>query len=61
MHLAAGLEGSWGQESVFVPDVESAVALLCDEVRPDDVVLVKASRAAGLEAVAARLLDGETP
>ena len=61
MHLAAGLEGSWGQESVFVPDVESAVALLRDEVRPDDVVLVKASRAAGLEAVAARLLDGETP
>ncbi len=61
MHLAAGLEGSWGQESVFVPDVESAVALLRDEVRSDDVVLVKASRAAGLETVAARLLDGEAP
>lgn len=60
MHLAAGLEGSWGQESVFVPDVESAIALLRDEVRPDDVVLVKASRAAGLDAVAARLLQDGT-
>jgi UDP-N-acetylmuramoyl-tripeptide--D-alanyl-D-alanine ligase len=60
MHLAAGLEGSWGQESVFVPDVESAITLLRDEVRPDDVVLVKASRAAGLDAVAARLLEDGT-
>lgn len=61
MHLAAGLEGSWGQESVFVPEVESAVALLRDEVRPDDVVLVKASRAVGLDVVAARLLEGLAP
>lgn len=61
MHLAAGLEGSWGQESVFVPDVESAVALLRHEVRSDDVVLVKASRAAGLDAVATQLLAGEMP
>ena len=57
MHLAAGLEGSWGQESMFVPDVERALStLLRDELRPDDVVLVKASRAAGLDAVAAQLL-----
>ena len=61
MHLAAGLEGSWGQESVFVPDVQSAIALMRDEVEADDVVLVKASRAAGLEVVAAELLDGDTP
>lgn len=58
IHLAAGLEGSWGQESVFVPDTQSALELLSREVRPDDVVLVKASRAVGLEAVATELLAG---
>jgi UDP-N-acetylmuramoyl-tripeptide--D-alanyl-D-alanine ligase len=56
MHLGASLEGSWGEESVFVPDAVDAVALLRHEVRPGDVVLVKASRAAGLEQVADALL-----
>ncbi len=56
MHLGASLEGSWGEESVFVPDVAEAVALLREEVAPGDVVLVKASRAAGLERVAEALL-----
>jgi UDP-N-acetylmuramoyl-tripeptide--D-alanyl-D-alanine ligase len=56
MHLAAGLEGSWGQESMFVPDVAAALDVLLEQVRPDDVVLVKASRAVGLEQVAAALL-----
>jgi len=56
MHLGAGLEGSWDNESVHVPDVEAAVALLREQLRPGDVVLVKASRAAGLERVAAALL-----
>jgi UDP-N-acetylmuramoyl-tripeptide--D-alanyl-D-alanine ligase len=59
MHLAAGLEGSWGRESMFVPDIAGAMAILHEEVRPDDVVLVKASRAAGLEVVAAELLGGD--
>jgi UDP-N-acetylmuramoyl-tripeptide--D-alanyl-D-alanine ligase len=44
------------EESVLVPDVEAAAALLRDELRPGDVVLVKASRAFGLERVAAALL-----
>lgn len=44
-------------ESSYVPDVESAVALVRDQVRPHDVVLVKASRAVGLERVAAALLE----
>jgi UDP-N-acetylmuramoyl-tripeptide--D-alanyl-D-alanine ligase len=56
IHQAAGLEGSWGQESMYVPDVEGALEILRDQVRPDDVVLVKASRAAGLEVVASELL-----
>jgi UDP-N-acetylmuramoyl-tripeptide--D-alanyl-D-alanine ligase len=58
MHLAAQMEGSWGRESQFVPDVNAAVDLLAGELRSDDVVLVKASRAAGLERVAAAVLDG---
>lgn len=42
-----------------VPDVAAAVDLLRREVRPGDVVLVKASRSAGLERVALDLLATE--
>ncbi|MCW2713716.1 MAG: UDP-N-acetylmuramoyl-tripeptide--D-alanyl-D-alanine ligase [Frankiales bacterium] len=56
IHAGAVLEGSWGGESVHVPDVDAAVALLASELAPGDVVLVKASRSAGLERVAAALL-----
>jgi UDP-N-acetylmuramoyl-tripeptide--D-alanyl-D-alanine ligase len=48
-----------GEEPVFVPDVQAAVALLHEQLRTGDVVLVKASRAYGLERVAAALLAGE--
>lgn len=61
MHLGAGLEGSWDGESVFVPDVDSAIEFLRGDIGRGDVVLVKASRAAGLERVAAALLDAELP
>ncbi len=37
-------------------DAGSAIALLADELRPGDLVLVKASRAVGLDRVAAALL-----
>jgi UDP-N-acetylmuramoyl-tripeptide--D-alanyl-D-alanine ligase len=57
--LGAELEGSWNGEAAWVPDVETAVALLREEVAPGDVVLVKASRAAGLERVADALLSAE--
>jgi UDP-N-acetylmuramoyl-tripeptide--D-alanyl-D-alanine ligase len=43
---------------VLVDDVDTALALLRAEVRPGDVVLVKASRSVGLEKLAATLLDG---
>lgn len=56
MHLGAGLEGSWGKESIFVPEAPDAVELLRTQLRSGDVVLVKASRAAGLERVAQALL-----
>ncbi|SDK07153.1 UDP-N-acetylmuramoyl-tripeptide--D-alanyl-D-alanine ligase [Actinopolyspora mzabensis] len=55
MHQGAALEGSWGEESVLVPDVDAALALLREQLRPDDVVLVKASNAAALWRVAEEL------
>ena len=57
IHLGASHEGSWGDESAWVPDVDAAIALLTDEVQPGDIVLVKASRSIGLERVAAALLE----
>ncbi len=56
MHQGAHQEGSWGEESTLVPDVEAAAALLHDQLRPGDVVLVKASKVAGLWRVAEALL-----
>jgi UDP-N-acetylmuramoyl-tripeptide--D-alanyl-D-alanine ligase len=57
----AALEGSWDGESRWVPDVDAALAVLRAELRPGDVVLVKASRAASLERVALALAeDGPT-
>jgi UDP-N-acetylmuramoyl-tripeptide--D-alanyl-D-alanine ligase len=53
----ARLEGTGtGEEHVLVPDVEAAVALLDTELRPGDVVLVKASNFLGLWRVADAVL-----
>jgi UDP-N-acetylmuramoyl-tripeptide--D-alanyl-D-alanine ligase len=60
MHQGAVMEGSWGSESVQVPDADVALELLRAELAPGDVVLVKASNAAGLGALAEALLAGET-
>ncbi|MFF4529964.1 UDP-N-acetylmuramoyl-tripeptide--D-alanyl-D-alanine ligase [Streptomyces sp. NPDC001407] len=59
LQMGAYNEGSWGEESVHVSDAQAAVDLLRSELRPGDVVLLKASRSAGLERVAAALLAGE--
>ncbi|GAA3172727.1 MULTISPECIES: UDP-N-acetylmuramoyl-tripeptide--D-alanyl-D-alanine ligase [Streptomyces] len=59
LQMGAYNEGSWGEESVHVSDTRAAVDLLRSELRPGDVVLVKASRSVGLERVAAALLDDE--
>ncbi|MDQ1664274.1 MAG: UDP-N-acetylmuramoyl-tripeptide--D-alanyl-D-alanine ligase [Actinomycetota bacterium] len=62
MHTAAVAEGAVeGEESVVVADARAALDLLAAEVLPTDVVLVKASRGVGLEAVAAGLLAGGVP
>jgi UDP-N-acetylmuramoyl-tripeptide--D-alanyl-D-alanine ligase len=60
MHQGAVMEGSWGSESVQVPDADAALALLRAELGPGDVVLVKASNAAGLGALAESLLVEST-
>ncbi|KMS72199.1 UDP-N-acetylmuramoyl-tripeptide--D-alanyl-D-alanine ligase [Streptomyces viridochromogenes] len=60
LQLGAYNEGSWGEESVHVSDAQAAVDLLRSELRPGDVVLVKASRSIGLESVAEALLAGGT-
>jgi UDP-N-acetylmuramoyl-tripeptide--D-alanyl-D-alanine ligase len=60
MHQGACLEGSWAEESTLVPDAEAAVALLRERVRPEDVVLVKASNGFRLWTVAEALLVEHT-
>ncbi|WP_241839357.1 UDP-N-acetylmuramoyl-tripeptide--D-alanyl-D-alanine ligase, partial [Streptomyces sp. Root1295] len=60
LQLGAYNEGSWGEESVHVSDAQAAVDLLRSELRPGDVVLVKASRSVGLEKVALALLENST-
>jgi UDP-N-acetylmuramoyl-tripeptide--D-alanyl-D-alanine ligase len=60
LQLGAYNEGSWGEESVHVSDAQAAVDLLRSELRPGDVVLVKASRSVGLERVAQALLENTT-
>jgi UDP-N-acetylmuramoyl-tripeptide--D-alanyl-D-alanine ligase len=52
-----GIEG----ESMVVPDVAAALEVLHERLRPGDVVLVKASRAVGLERVAAGLPANRAP
>jgi UDP-N-acetylmuramoyl-tripeptide--D-alanyl-D-alanine ligase len=63
MHHGAVMEGSWGSEATMVSDVEAALALLRAQLRAGDVVLVKASNAAGLGVLADALVadDGNLP
>jgi UDP-N-acetylmuramoyl-tripeptide--D-alanyl-D-alanine ligase len=62
MHHGAVMEGSWAGEAVSAADGDAALALLRAELQSGDVVLVKASNAAGLgalaEALAAEGSDG---
>lgn len=48
IHEGAMQEGSWGSESIFVPDLAAARVMLDESLEPGDVVLVKASHGANL-------------
>jgi UDP-N-acetylmuramoyl-tripeptide--D-alanyl-D-alanine ligase len=61
MHHGAVMEGSWGSESTMVADADAALALLRAELQAGDVVLVKASNAAGLGALAEALVAQDRP
>ena len=61
MFEAAGHDASWGGTAEFATDTDEALRLVRGELRRGDVVLVKASRAAGLEGLAAALVAGERP
>jgi len=56
IHQGASHEGSWGRESAWVPDAPAALEMVRAQVRPGDVVLVKASRSIGLDVLAEALL-----
>src|SRR6185503_19695960 len=56
MHHGAVMEGSWGGEATMVADADAALELLRAELREGDVVLVKASNAAGLGKLAEALV-----
>lgn len=62
VHAGATQEGSWGEESVLVDDIDAARRLLADELAPGDVVLLKASNSVGLWRLADELAhpDKET-
>jgi UDP-N-acetylmuramoyl-tripeptide--D-alanyl-D-alanine ligase len=59
MHHGAVMEGFWGgpenAQAIMVENADEALALLRAELAPGDVVLVKASNAAGLGAMAEAL------
>lgn len=55
MYNAAHLEGSWGNEATWVPDVQAAEALLDQELAPGDIVLFKSSNAGGLNRLGDRV------
>ena len=56
MHHGAVMEGALAVEAALVDDGDAALALLRAELQPGDVVLVKASNAAGLGALADSLV-----
>ena len=55
IHMGAYQEGSWGLESMWVPDADAAFELLAAELAPGDVVLVKSSNSIGLRFLGDRL------
>ena len=61
IHTGAVMEGSWGEESVWVPDADAALELLRAELRAGDVVLLKSSRDSGLRWLGERVAADAAP
>ncbi|GAA4717387.1 UDP-N-acetylmuramoyl-tripeptide--D-alanyl-D-alanine ligase [Promicromonospora umidemergens] len=61
IHEGAMQEGSWGSESIFVPDLAAARSMLDESLEPGDVVLVKSSLGAGLAELGDHLSMALTP
>ena len=59
VHEAARLEGMFGGEAVFAATIDDAIDVLRARMEPDAVVLVKASRAVGLERLARALEEAD--
>jgi len=60
--MGAAQEGSFDNESMHVETAADAAAHVLAEIRPGDIIFVKASRAVGLERVAeaiAQSLSGQ--
>jgi UDP-N-acetylmuramoyl-tripeptide--D-alanyl-D-alanine ligase len=55
IHNAAGLEGSWDGESVYVSTADEAYDLLREDLGTGDIVLVKSSKSANLRFLGDRL------
>ncbi|MHA7304599.1 UDP-N-acetylmuramoyl-tripeptide--D-alanyl-D-alanine ligase [Arthrobacter sp. TMN-49] len=55
MHVGAVMEGSWGNESMFLADADAAYDVLAAELEPGDVVLVKSSNGSGLRFLGDRI------
>ncbi|WP_031468531.1 UDP-N-acetylmuramoyl-tripeptide--D-alanyl-D-alanine ligase [Sciscionella sediminilitoris] len=60
VHTGATMEGSWGEEAVFVEDPDAAVRLLRAQLRPHDVVLIKAANSLGFWRIAEAVLAEPT-
>jgi UDP-N-acetylmuramoyl-tripeptide--D-alanyl-D-alanine ligase len=60
-HIAAGARAAGATEVVEVDDVAAAIGVVTERVIAGDAVLVKASRAVGLDRVAAALLEVAIP
>ena len=57
LHEAALREGMLPDAAIFATDVDEALAMVRARLEPNAIVLVKASRAAGLERVVEGLLE----